>query len=232
MSTPLVIAPMVIAGLPVQVRQSAQAQRLTLRLDPSGTTLRVVTPPRVSAAEVRRFVERHEGWVQARLAALPVHTPFVVGAEVPIGGVPHIIRHDPAYRGPVGPAEGSFLVGGQAEFLTRRVRDWLMRAARRDISAHAHPMAARLGVRINAITLRDTRSRWGSCSTSGRLSFSWRLILAPATVLEYVVAHEVAHLREMNHSPRFWGLCAQLVPEIQAPRSWLRRNGARLLRYG
>ena len=116
--------------------------------------------------------------------------------------------------------------------MARRVRDFLMAEARRELGERARAKAERIGARVAAVTIRDTRSRWGSCSATGRLSFSWRLILTPEPVLDYVVGHEVAHLREMNHSPRFWALCAELTAEVAGPRVWLKANGARLLRYG
>ncbi|MBV8939567.1 MAG: M48 family metallopeptidase, partial [Alphaproteobacteria bacterium] len=123
------------------------------------------------------------------------------------------------------------LVAGEPDFVPRRVRDWLKAEARREIARRAEAHAEALGCRIRRITLRDTVSRWGSCSSDGRLSFSWRLMLAPAEVLEYVVAHEVAHLREMNHSAAFWRIVAQRCPYHAEARAWLKRHGAQLYRY-
>jgi hypothetical protein len=116
--------------------------------------------------------------------------------------------------------------------VARRIRDFLVREARRDLAAAIDGYAPRLGQRPVRMTLRDTRSRWGSCTARGELNFSWRLILAPPMVLDYLVAHEMAHLREMNHSPRFWALLGDLCPNVEAAEAWLKRNGSSLHRYG
>ena len=120
---------------------------------------------------------------------------------------------------------------GDPAHLPRRVRDHLTALAKRDFAARARATAARIGKGIARVGVRDPKSRWGSCSSSGALSFSWRLIFAPEAVIDYVVAHEVAHLVEMNHGPRFWRLVATLVPDVDKPRAWLRRHRLELLAY-
>lgn len=226
--------PLAIPGLPVtlELRESARARRLTLRVDPGRGLIRVVVPAGTHEAEVRRFVGRHDAWLHNRLAAMPAPAPFADGAVVPILGVDHVIRHHPAQRGATVRDDGEIRVGGEPEHLARRVRDFLIREARCELSARAGVKAARIDARIKGVTVRDTRSRWGSCSASGRLNFSWRLILTPDSVLDYVVAHEVAHLKEMNHSARFWAVCAGLTHDVLTPRAWLKANAARLHRYG
>jgi predicted metal-dependent hydrolase len=156
----------------------------------------------------------------------------VSGAVVPLLGIDHVIRHAGGWRGATHRAAGEIRVGGEPEFVARRVRDFLITESRTELAARARTKAAILGKRVAAVTVRDTRTRWGSCASSGRLSFSWRLILTPEAVFDYVVAHEVAHLQEMNHSRRFWALVATLTPEVEAPRTWLKANGPRLLRFG
>jgi predicted metal-dependent hydrolase len=116
--------------------------------------------------------------------------------------------------------------------LPRRVRDHLVALAKRDFADRARALAARLGKSVTRVGVRDPKSRWGSCSSRGALSFSWRLIFAPEPVIDYVVAHEVAHLVEMNHSPRFWRVVASLVPDSAAPRAWLKRHRMELMAYG
>jgi len=223
-----------IAGLPapLELRVSPRARRLTLRVDAGRGIVQVVVPAGIAETEVHRFVARHDGWLRARIAALPPRLPFEDGAVVPVLGVEHVIRHAPDLRGGTRCEDGVLLVGGQPEHLSRRVRDFLVAEARRELTERARAKAAVLGARVAAVTVRDTRSRWGSCAADGRLSFSWRLILTPEAVLDYVAAHEVAHLKEMNHSPRFWKVCAALTADVKAPRAWLKTNGARLLRYG
>ena len=151
---------------------------------------------------------------------------------VPVLGVPHVIDHEPAARRGVWCQNGAIRVSGRREHLARRVADFLRREAGTELSRRAHAKAETIGHKIERITLRDPKSRWGSCSSNKRLNFSWRLILAPEAVLDYVVAHEVAHLEHMNHGDRFWALVAELTPEVKRPRRWLHTQGASLLRYG
>ncbi|WP_085555288.1 M48 family metallopeptidase [Azospirillum agricola] len=228
-----------VVGLPVplELRESARATRMTLRVDPGRGLVQVVIPVGVSETDARHFIGRHDGWLRARIAALPPSLPFEDGASIPYLGAEHAIRHTPELRGATRIEDGVLLVGGQAGHVARRVRDFLVNEARRELATRAREKAATIGARVAAVTVRDTKSRWGSCSSTGRLSFSWRLILTPEPVLDYVVAHEVAHLREMNHSARFWALCASLTTGmgaagVETPRAWLKANGTRLLRYG
>lgn len=223
-----------VAGLPapLELRESARTRRMTLRVDAGRGIIQVVVPAGIADADVQRFILRHDGWLRARLDALPPRLPFVDGASVPVLGRDHLIRHVADLRGGTRREDGVIMVGGQPEHVERRVHDHLVGEARRELAERARAKAAQIGRRVAAVTVRDTRSRWGSCAASGRLSFSWRLILTPDAVLDYVVAHEVAHLVEMNHSTRFWALCATLTAEVKGPRAWLKANGARLLRYG
>ncbi len=225
--------PLLIKGLtvPLELRESPRARRLTLRVDPVRGTIQVVVPHGLQESDITGFVARHLPWVESRLAALPPRLPFEDGAEVPLLGRPHRIRHMPGHRG-TECRDGEIRVGGAIAHIARRTRDFLTTQARCELTVRSHYKAAELGVRIARVSVRDTKSRWGSCAQNGRLSYSWRLVLAPEPVLDYVVAHEVAHLVEMNHSPRFWAVVARLSPHGDQPRAWLKTNGARLLRYG
>lgn len=216
----------------VEVLWSARARRLTLRLDPRDGHLRATVPLDTPELAVRRFLARQAGWMAARRRRQPQPVPFVPGAVVPLRGVEHVIRHQPDARRGVHAEPGILTIGGPAAFLARRLLTWLKAEARAALTPRVAAACARLGVATPAIAVRDPGTRWGSCSVRSGLSFSWRLILAPEWVLDYVVAHEVAHLREMNHSPRFWAVCAQLTDDINAPRAWLKTHGARLHRYG
>ncbi|MCR9070811.1 MAG: M48 family metallopeptidase [Alphaproteobacteria bacterium] len=223
--------------IPVPVRRSGRARRMLLRVDPARGGPELVLPAgaRIEAAE--SFATRNIGWLRARLAHLPARTAFVHGAVVPILGRDHVIRHRPDQRGGVWRVEdpdGSveLHVSGADEHLGRRVTDYLRSEARRIVAPRAKLHASALDRRIGRVTVRDTATRWGSCSSRGDLSFSWRLILAPEDVLDYVVAHEAAHLVEMNHSERFWALVERLMPDYRRPRAWLKRHGSRLHAYG
>ena len=226
--------PLTVSGLPapLELRESARARRMTLRLDAARGLIQVVVPKGLSEAEAVRFVGRHAGWVRTHLAKLPPARPFAEGAHIEVLGEDHIIRHEPFTRGAGVREGGEIRVGGALEHLPRRVRALLIAEARLLLADQARRMAVQLGAKVRGVTVRDTRSRWGSCSQAGRLSFSWRLILCPRPVFDYVVAHEVAHLCEMNHSPRFWALVAKLCPDAARRRGWLRTHGAELLRIG
>lgn len=221
----------------VAVKRSARARRYTLRLRAAERDAVLTVPKRGSLAEATRFAERHAAWLMARLSRLPPQVEFADGASVPVRGVPHVIEHRPGARGTAwietGPAgEAKLVVAGEAPHVGRRVRDHLVRLARAELAAASARHASAVGRRIARITIRDARSRWGSCSASGRLSFSWRIVMAPPEVIDYLAAHEVAHLVHLDHSPRFWGLVAELCPGHAAARAWLKRHGASLHRYG
>lgn len=219
-------------GVPVAIRVSPRARRLSLRVDAAARGVELVLPRRFSTATAIGFVARHRGWIAERVAAMPPPLRLAEGATVPVFGVPHRIRRvgDTA-AATVTIADGEIRVRGDPAHLPRRIADHLKALARRDFAARADALAARLGKSVTRVGVRDPKSRWGSCSSKGTLSFSWRLVFAPEPVVQYVVAHEVAHLVEMNHSPRFWRIVATLVPDSAAPRAWLRRHRAELHSY-
>jgi predicted metal-dependent hydrolase len=218
---------------PISIRVSQRARRIALRINAAERIVELVLPRGVPASHGLRFVRSKRRWITARLKALPPRVPFADGAIVPVLGVPHRIRREIGGSGPsVAIVDGEIRVRGDPSFVARRVRDCLIAIARTELSRRARPLAARIGRRVARISVRDTESRWGSCSERGNLSFSWRLIFAPEPVMDYVVAHEVAHLAEMNHGPRFWRLVESLSPDSAMPRAWLKRHRSRLLSYG
>ena len=220
-------------GAPLAIRVNPRARRLLLRIDAAERAVELVLPRGVSAEHGLRFLRAQRVWIATRLAALPRPVAFVEGAIVPVLGTPHRIRRetDPMAP-PVAIVDGEIRVRGEPAHLGRRVRDHLIHLARNELTRRARLCAARIGKSIARVTVRDTTSRWGSCSATGCLSFSWRLVLAPDNIVDYVVAHEVAHLAEMNHGPRFWRLVQSLNPDCTAPRAWLNRHRNRLLSYG
>ncbi|MFD2238861.1 M48 family metallopeptidase [Aureimonas populi] len=220
-----------IAGraVPLRVREHPTARRIVMRLSPCGGMLRITVPRRTSSQALLSFLDRHSAWADARLASAGGARGVVDGAFLPLRGRDVLIRHEPARRtARLDEAGGVILVGGAPEHLPRRVRDCLIREARRDLEAAVACHSASLGIRPAAMALKDTRSRWGSCSAERRLSFSWRIVMAPPHVLDYLAAHEVAHLKEMNHGPDFWALCRTLCPRMDEGRDWLKRHGASL----
>lgn len=215
--------------LKLKIVENDRARRLTLRIDAAGQGLRVTVPPGVARGEVDGFLERHEGWIAQRIGRLPDRPEVRPGVKIPIRGKPHRIVHEPGRRGAaetgIEDGEPVLIVHGERAHLPRRVADFLKREAKQDIEALVAKHTTTVGRRAKSIRYKDTTSRWGSCSSTGGLSFSWRIMMAPPMVIDYLVAHEVAHLKEMNHGPRFWKLCRELCPETDRCKAWLKRNG-------
>ncbi|MEM8578976.1 MAG: SprT family zinc-dependent metalloprotease [Pseudomonadota bacterium] len=216
-------------GLPVDlvIRRSARARRISLRVSRRDGRVSLTVPLGVPEAEALAFARSKADWIAGHQAARPADIVVQPGATLPILGQPHVIETGPGRRvtlargvlyvppGPVGPRIAAFL-----------------KAQARDVLAEASDRyAAALGKPYAQIALRDTRSRWGSCSSQGRLMYSWRLIMAPRPVLDYVAAHEVAHLAHMDHSRAFWATVERLYGPYDAPRRWLRDEGGALHRY-
>jgi predicted metal-dependent hydrolase len=221
----------------VRLRRHRQARRYTLRIDAASRDVVLTMPPRGAVKEARDFAQKHGGWIAARLKRLPEAAPFEHGIDLPLRGVPHCIVHRRGMRGTVWSEidDGGnrlLCVAGEAPHINRRVGDFLKRQAARDLEAAVARHAGALGVKVRRICVRDQASRWGSCSNTGVLSFSWRLILAPSFVLDYLAAHEVAHLVELNHSPKFWRLVGRIYPDFERAKTWLDRHGGDLHRYG
>ena len=209
----------------IEWRRSARARRVSLRIDPKGGAVVITLPQRAARQVGMALLMDNAAWVSERLAALPRAVAFADGAVVPLHGVPHRICHMPGQS-------AARVVGGDMAFLARRVTDFMRATARERLAKLALDKAEIMGVRPKRVSVKDTRSRWGSCAADRSLAFSWRLILAPPHVQDYVAAHEVAHLRHMNHGPAFWALVDELTPHKAAAMAWLRDEGAGLLRVG
>lgn len=224
--------PVVVAGRPASIRwrRSARATRVALKIDPQAGAIVITLPPRGSRRAGLALLRGHEEWVAARLAALPAPLKIMAGATIPVCGEPHLIVHDPSHRGSATIMDAKILVAGQPEFLARRVRDALNELAIEQFSRRATDKADQIAAVPRLIRVRETSSRWGSCTADGTLMFSWRLVMAPDFVQDYVIAHEVAHLHHMNHAAAFWSLTDRLTRHRLAASAWLIRQGPGLLR--
>lgn len=214
-----------------------RARRYTIRVRDAWRDVVLTMPTRGSLADAHSFAQKNIAWIASKLARLPDVVPFADGETVPFRGVPHRIAHRPRARGTVwlerDESGGALLcVAGSASHVSRRVTDFLKREAKKTLTEASLFYAAKIGVGIKRIGLRDSASRWGSCSESGSLSYSWRLILAPAFVLDYLAAHEIAHRIELNHSDRFWRLLDSMTPDRVRAEAWLGTHGSSLHRYG
>jgi len=219
-------------GRPVQVVRHAGARVMRLRVDPRDGAVRLTLPHRASLRRALTWVEEQRPWIENQLASVTPAAPITPGMQLDVGGETLTLVHDAASRSVR--REGDTLrVGGAADMFEARVLRWLKAEAKRVLDAETRETAARAGVTVGRVSVGDTRSRWGSCSSSGDIRYSWRLILAPAFVRRSTVAHEVAHRVHMNHGPAFKHLERELLGEPPAKaRSWLRANGASLHRYG
>lgn len=223
--------------LPVDYRPIRRARNFRLRLDDSGRFLKLTAPARVSRAKALAWALGQSDWVEEQLARLLPAEPFLPGALIPILGVetrlawvesaprtPHLERLE---------NESRLIAGGSRDGYERRIERWLRQLARDTLSAESSAMAATIAARITAVGIGDAGSRWGSCSSAGRIRYSWRLVLAPPEVRRLVVAHEVAHLRHLDHGREFKALERQLFgPGTAAARAELKRCGPRLRRFG
>jgi predicted metal-dependent hydrolase len=241
--------------IPMLLRRSARARRFSLQVSEARRGAVLTMPVYSSFAEADEFLSRHLDWLKERVAGLPEPVPFTEGAIIPLRGRSHLLRFagsvrrrgvvwveepESASAAPAWPPAARVSkrrlprlhVAGAEEYAPRRLLDWLKRQAHLDLKLRADLHAKRLNLKPKRIFVRDQTTRWGSCSTSGALSFSWRLVLAPPFVLDYLAAHEVAHLAHMNHGPRFWALVARAMPRHEEARDWLRKYGSSLHAYG
>ena len=213
----------------VTVRQSPRARRISLRVSGLDGKVTLTIPRGVAETEALDFAHQKEDWLRRQLGRQVENVAVGIGSELPVQG--RLVRIVS------GPGRGVLLTGdalvvaGRPDTAAARVQAWLKQHARDRLAQASDHYAQELGRSYARITLRDTRSRWGSCSAQRGLMYSWRLIMAPPEVLDYVAAHEVAHLQEMNHSAAFWAVVARLCPDYETPRRWLRENGAQLHRY-
>ena len=223
-----------VAGrlMPLTIKQHDRATRITLRIEPGGRALKMTVPRGLAQREVNAFLDRHQGWLMTKLARFSQEAGLRAGGEILFRGIRHRIEHTGSLRGVTEAltTDGRHVlkVSGMPEHLGRRIATFLKKEARADLERLARFHARSINASIRSISMKDTRSRWGSCSSEGNLSFSWRIVMAPPSVIDYLAAHEVAHLKEMNHGPHFWALCEKLCPNMEEAKRWLKRHGSLL----
>lgn len=215
--------------IPLILRRSARAKRISLRISQLDGRVTLTMPKRLAQREAIAFARSKEDWIRQHLEARGEDVAVGLGSELPVGG--QVLRVVPGSGRSVQLFETEVAVPGPADRVGRRLGAYLREVARDRLAGACDDYAARLGKDYTRITMRDTRSRWGSCTSDRALMFSWRLIMAPPAVLDYVAAHEVAHLAEMNHSPAFWAGVERIYGDYKEPRTWLRKEGNTLHRY-
>jgi predicted metal-dependent hydrolase len=215
----------------LRFRRNAAAKRMVLRLDGKNGGLVMTLPKRSGLTEALRFAEQSREWISRILAKQPEPAKLCDGVSILYRGQLCVLRITSGPRGLVQVIGDELIVPGKPEHAPRRLKDFLAAEAKRELVSASRKYAEIMDTRFSRISIRDQKSRWGSCSAGGVLSYSWRLILTPDYVLDYVAAHEVAHLREMNHGPRFWRLVLTHCPHARTAKQWLKSNGPEVHRY-
>lgn len=217
--------------LPLVIKRHAKAKRICLRYNPTQHAISLTLPRHTRVSDGLKFLTDKSSWLIATLEEMPDKKQIKPGVVIPVLGQRVRMKHEKDLGRPYLLMDETLYISGDREFFPRRVTEALKKIASARIHQLANRYATKIGRRINRISVRDTRSRWGSCSSTGNLNFSWRLVFAPREVLEYVVAHEVAHLRHMNHSPAFWNQVEALCPNHEVAKQWLRMHGKHLYRF-
>lgn len=231
-----------VDGASVRLKVNSRARRISLKIDSKAREVIATAPSARQLAEALRFAEAREDWILARLAALPAPRPFHPGAVITLAGAPcRLERAAMRIKARLIPATGDeparLLASGEGEVFARAVERALRAEALRVLSERTQAHAIALAQPLPQIAVADARGRWGSCKPAhrgeaARIRYNWRLILAPPWVLDYVAAHECAHLIEANHSPAYWAVVRQIYPEFAKARAWLRRHGEALHAHG
>ena len=219
----------------LRLRVSTRARRIALRLDHNGRVMHLVVPARFSLRKARQFAQDHKDWITAKLSESPAPVRFIHGAQIPVLGRTRTLNidHDSTRKvTDIQLRHNEILIITNRQDPAARLMRFLKEEARDTLAGLAAEKAASIGKTVREIKIRDTKSRWGSCTPDGRICFSWRLVFAPWESLDYVVAHEVAHLIHMNHSKAFWDQCATLSENYETGKRWIRNNGPELMRYG
>ena len=216
--------------IPLGLRYNAKAKRIILRVDQEIGGAIITLPPYTPKTEALSLVNERVDWIADKIREFPPKITLTDGQSLPLMGQPITIRHRPDFKMGVQLIGSELITSGKREHLHRRIVDWLKKYTKEIITPRANNMASQLECKINRISIRDTKSRWGSCSSQGNLSFCWRLIMTPDWVLNYVIAHEVSHLKHMDHSPEFWQIVGTLCVKPKQARIWLNQNGRKLQR--
>ncbi len=213
----------------IHLRRSSRAKRISLRVSEFDGRVTLTVPETTDVSKAFAFAEEKSDWIRKQLSRRVTPIAVGVGATIPVNGQEVVIESGPVRRAEI--RDGRLVVPNPPDMAAARVKAFLKISARSVLAELCQRYSGRLARPYGKITLRDTRSRWGSCSTQGDLMFSWRLAMAPREVLDYVAAHEVAHLAEMNHSSAYWAVVARICPGYAGPRAWLKENGRKLHRY-
>jgi predicted metal-dependent hydrolase len=218
-------------GFDIKIIPSPLAKRLTLRVDSKDRIPVLSIPKYCSAKKAIDFVLQNNEWLDRQLSMVPEPKGFNNKDKISLMGKELIIRHDASLRSGVFIEDNVLHVSGNIEFLNRRVRDFVKAIAKKELTKLSQKKAAKIGCIINSVVIKDTKSRWGSCSSNNNINYSWRIVLAPYEVIDYLVSHEVSHLKHQDHSREFWKCVKSLHPHYIKNREWLKIHGKELYIY-
>lgn len=217
--------------LPLKVTKPPRCRRLSLRIDAKERSVVLSLPPLCSVKRAVNFVNENRAWIEAHLLSIPVTRKFTDGDVITIFGKTLTIKHCPDRKCGVTLEDDCIKVSGAIEFLPRRVRDFIKKESLQKLTQMSREKAAQIGCCVKKVTIKDTKSRWGSCSTLGNINYNWRIALAPEEAIDYLAAHEVSHLKHPDHSRAFWECVKSLSPYAESGRRWLKQNGNLLYAY-
>ncbi len=218
-------------GMDIKVVESRSSRKITLKIDEKERVPVLSVPRFCSRKQAIKFVTEHTEWIIKSLNKLPEIKYFTAGTVFSLFGQDVTVEHHPQARRGVWPEENKLCVSGEAEFIHRRVKDYIKKRAGEEFYARSKELADKLGRKLSGVSIKDTSSRWGSCSSLQHINYSWRIALAPDFVIDYLMAHEVSHLKHPDHSDEFWACVASLCPEWSRGRIWLKRYGKTLYAY-
>ena len=219
------------SDLPLKILKPNGCRRLSLRIDAKDRKVVLNLPPFCSLKRAVNFIEENRAWIEAHLLAVPIMRKFADGDRINIFGQSFLIQHCPEQKCGVYIEDNIIKVSGGYEFLSRRVCDFIKKESLLKLTLMSKEKAAKISCQVKKVTLKDTKSRWGSCSTLGNINYNWRIALAPLEVIDYLIAHEVSHLKHPDHSQAFWECVKFLTPYTESGRQWLKQNGNLLYAY-
>ena len=218
-------------GFDIKVIKSPRAGKLILKIDAKDRIPVLTIPKYCSARKAVEFVEKHQDWIDECLAQIPQKRKFYDGEKISLFGKEYTICHDEKAKSGVFFQEDKIVVSGHIEFLHRRLTDFIKQQAQKKFRTASEKLAQKLECQVNSVCIKDTKSRWGSCSNRGNINYNWRIALAPDFVIKYLIAHEVSHLKHPDHSADFWQCVEKHCKQAQNGRLWLKEHGKELYLY-
>ncbi|MBR1649161.1 MAG: M48 family metallopeptidase [Alphaproteobacteria bacterium] len=219
------------SGIDLEVINSPKARRLSIKIDTKKQKPVLIVPKFCSSQRALAFVKKNQAWIEERMRMLVPRKDFEDGEKITLAGQEVVITHCPERHLGAELNEGRLNVSGDKIFLSRRVKDFIKEYAQHFLYELSIKKAQKIACKLNRVVIKDTKTRWGSCSSLNNINYSWRIMLAPMEVIDYLVAHEVAHLKYPNHQKEFWDCVADLCPDVGKGRAWLKQNGEKLNRY-